>query len=424
MGVVDKRGSPASLRRTEIVTRLAAERGEIERLANEAIARVDPAEPVDLPGTYVHGVEEAVEAVFDHILGTLVAGSASAEPVPLAALDQARRAAKAGVARDTVLRRYMAGDRALRRVLDREFAGFAPSVVDDVHRLMDEVVDVVMRSAAAEFDAEAARLSMRSDPALITTLALLNEEIHVAEVDSYVLDRWHVGLVTDSDASRADLLCVARLLGGQCLVVDSQLGQCWVWIGKNEPLTAADVEGALIEIFDDHVSFGLGEPRRGLPGWRLTHSEARGAAKLPGAEDRSVTRMRGRVLEAAVLENDAFAASLVATYIEPLEEESARPAGDLRRTVRAYLRSGQNAKSAADLLGIDRHTVLRRVRKVEELVGERVEDCSAHLETALRIATVDDIRSSGTDPGPMRHLGAPSPRAAPKWRRRGRSNPA
>ncbi|MFT3864039.1 MAG: helix-turn-helix domain-containing protein [Solirubrobacterales bacterium] len=377
------------------MTRLAADRGEIERLANEAIARVDPAEPVDLPRTYLDGIEQAVGAVFDHILGALVAGSAAAQPVPLAALDQARRAAKAGVARDTVLRRYMAGDRALRRVLDRESAGFAPSVIDDVHHLMDEVVDIVMRSAAAEFDAEAARLSMTSDPALVTTLALLNEEIHVAEVDSYVLDRWHVGLVTGSDASRAYLLRVARSLGAQSLVVDSRLGQRWVWIGKNEPLTATDVERALIGIFEDHVSFALGEPRRGLPGWRLTHTEARGAARLPGAEDRSVTRMRGRVLEAAVLENDAFVASLMATYIEPLEEDSARPAGDLRQTVRAYLRSGQNAKSAADLLGIDRHTVLRRVRKVEELVGERVEDCSAHLETALRIATVDDPRPGG-----------------------------
>jgi GGDEF-like domain len=127
---------------------------------------------------------------------------------------------------------------------------------------------------------------------LALTLGLLREEIHVAELDGYVLDRWHIGLVTEATVPRASLARLAASLGGQSLVVDSQLGQRWVWIGKNEAMTADGVEAALTEIVEQHAVIGLGEPRRGLSGWRLTHTEARSAAELPDADGRRVTRMR------------------------------------------------------------------------------------------------------------------------------------
>jgi DNA-binding transcriptional ArsR family regulator len=384
---IGKGGSLAAAQRAEVAAGLAARRPEIERLANEAIARVEPPTTADVSRGYSEGIERAVGAVFDYVLASLTAGSATVGPVPLVALDQARRAAKAGVGLETVLRRYTAGDRALRRVLAGQLGGLEPSIVDDVHTLTDEAVDAVMRGAAAEFDAETARLSKLSDPTLLAILGLLNEEITVAELDGYVLDRWHIGLVTESDVSRASISRLAESLGAQSLAVNSQLGQSWVWIGRNEAMTAASVEGVLTGIFEHRAAFGLGEPRAGLSGWRLTHTEARSAAELPDAGSRPVTRMRSHVLEAAVLETPAFAESLLATYIEPLEHEAAKPAADLRQTMRAYLRSGQNPTSAAQHLGIDRHTVLRRVRKVEDLVGERVEDCFAQLDTALRIAT-------------------------------------
>jgi hypothetical protein len=152
-------GASAAAQRTEIVTGLASKRPEIERLANQAIARIDPGIVADLSRGYAVGVERAVEAVLDYVLACLAAGSTAVEPVPLVALDQARRAAKAGVGLDIVLRRYTAGDRALRRILAGELTGHGAAIVDDVHMITDEAVDAVMRCVAAEFDAEAARLS-------------------------------------------------------------------------------------------------------------------------------------------------------------------------------------------------------------------------------------------------------------------------
>lgn len=380
----------SSALRSEIVTRLVSTRHEIERQANHSIARVTPGIVVDLSRGYAVGIEDAVAAVFDYVLACLTAGTTAVEPVPFTALEQARRAAKAGIGLDVVLRRYTAGDRALRRILTRELAGLDSRVADNVYAIVDDAIDMVMQCVATEFDAEAARLSRSSNPALVLALGLLKEEVQVPELDGYLLDRWHIGLVTDSTPPRASLLRLAKDLGAQSLVVDSQLGQSWAWLGKNRPVLADSVEAALNKIIGQHWAFGLGEPRRGLAGWRLTHMEARAAAELPGAAARKVTRMRRHVLEAAVLENRAFKESLIATYIEPLEDDSAKLAADLRETLHAYLRSGQNAKSAAELLGIDRHTVFRRVRKVEELVGERVEDCFAQLDIALRLAMISD----------------------------------
>jgi hypothetical protein len=379
----------AAARRAEIVAGIVSRRDGIERQARQAIGRIEPGIADDLSRGYEGGSGPAIEAVMDYVLACVAAGTTAVEPVPFDALEQARRAARAGVGLDVVLRRYTAGDRALRRVLAGDLAGLDQAIVDEVHTIADEAIDVVVRSVVAEFDAEAARLSRSSNPALALTLRLLKEEVQAAELDGYILDRWHVGVVAEDAVSRAQLRRLVTDLDAQPLVVDSGLGQRWVWIGTREPIATEAVEEALSGA-SDGAAFGLGEPRRGLAGWRLTHTEARRAAELPRPVGGGVTRMRDHVLEAAVLENRVLMESLIATYVEPLKDEPARPGADLEETLRAYLGSGQNAKSAAEHLGIDRHTVLRRVRKVEDLVGERIEDCFAQLDVALRLATISD----------------------------------
>jgi PucR C-terminal helix-turn-helix domain/GGDEF-like domain len=375
-------------RLSDLASNLSANRLEIESLAMTAISRIEPVADGDPFGEYPRGVQRTVEAVVDYVLTCLAAGSTAVVPVPEAALEQARHAAKAGVALDVVLRRYTAGDIALRRILAAELAGFPRATENDAYGIADEAIDSVLRCAAAGFEAEAGRLSGLSNPVLATTLGLLKGEVHVSELDGYVLDRWHIGLVTKADVSRASISRLAADLGAQAFVVDSQTGQRWVWIGRNQPMRSDGVAQAIERFVVKRACFGLGEARRGVAGWRLTHREARIAAELPGADRVPVTRMRRHLLEAAVLDSREFTESLIATYIDPLQEEPPDVAADLRTTLHAYLHSGQNAKSAAELLGIDRHTVVRRLRKVEDLVGERVEDCFAQLDIALRVATI------------------------------------
>src|SRR5262249_14368679 len=84
-----------------------------------------------------------------------------------------------------------------------------------------------------------------------------------------------------------------------------------------------------------------------------------------------------------------LAKSLHETYLAPLDEH-----GDsglvLRETLRAYFAAGFNAATAAAALEVDRHTVQRRLRKVEEALGRLLHSCHAEIEVALRLEELEE----------------------------------
>jgi DNA-binding PucR family transcriptional regulator len=101
------------------------------------------------------------------------------------------------------------------------------------------------------------------------------------------------------------------------------------------------------------------------------------------------------LLLAAVLLDGSAAKSLLRAYLAPLDEH-----GDfgavLRETLRAYFAAGRNAATAAAALGVDRHTIQRRLRKVEEALGRLLNDCHTEIEVALRLEELDgDVASLG-----------------------------
>jgi DNA-binding PucR family transcriptional regulator len=76
----------------------------------------------------------------------------------------------------------------------------------------------------------------------------------------------------------------------------------------------------------------------------------------------------------------------------------------LRKTLRAYFAAGFNAATAAAALEIDRHTVQRRLRKVEESLGRLLDSCHAELAVALRLEELDGpaVRHYGDVSAPER----------------------
>ena len=95
--------------RASIAERLRARRVEIEQAIFTRVqgVRTDPASRED--GEYLAGVRATVAAVLDYALAGIERGDESPAVVPSAAMVHARRAARAGVGLDTVLRRYVAG---------------------------------------------------------------------------------------------------------------------------------------------------------------------------------------------------------------------------------------------------------------------------------------------------------------------------
>jgi DNA-binding PucR family transcriptional regulator len=102
-----------------------------------------------------------------------------------------------------------------------------------------------------------------------------------------------------------------------------------------------------------------------------------------------LTRARDIVLLAAVLRDGDLARSLRETYMAPLEERNGNSGAVLRETLRAYLTSGRNAVTAAAMLGVDRHTVQRRLRKIEEALGQGLHLCHAEVTVALGLEELD-----------------------------------
>lgn len=117
----------------------------------------------------------------------------------------------------------------------------------------------------------------------------------------------------------------------------------------------------------------------------------------------SVARRRGRVL----VEHEELAAGSVLPLLaddavrafadgmlRPLREHDAKGRGDLTASLRAWLsRHGQWDAAAADL-GVHRHTLRYRMRRVEEILGRSLDDPDVRME--LWLALKATAASSGT----------------------------
>ena len=137
------------------------------------------------------------------------------------------------------------------------------------------------------------------------------------------------------------------------------------------------------------VSFALGEPARGLDGWRLTHQQAQAALAVALRRPRRCTRYIDVALLATALKDQALAGALIEVYLAPLDRQ--RDGGVvLRRTLRAYLAAGRNVSSAAAALGVTRSTVESRLHTVEQSLGRLLPACLAELEVALGLEDLGD----------------------------------
>jgi DNA-binding PucR family transcriptional regulator len=137
----------------------------------------------------------------------------------------------------------------------------------------------------------------------------------------------------------------------------------------------------------------LGEPGHGVEGWRLTHRQAQAAQWVALQRRGELTRYADELLLVAALKDGVLATSLRETYLSPLD---ARGEGNglSATTLRAYFTSGCNAATAAAALRVDRHTVQRRLQRIEERLGRSIHDCRAELEVALRL---EEFTQASTD---------------------------
>lgn len=153
----------------------------------------------------------------------------------------------------------------------------------------------------------------------------------------------------------------------------------WLWVagadaGRQVLLGREPAPGARIAI---------GKPGVGVEGFRRSHRQA---ASLVGVAERlglAVCRYEEHAVDALIAAGGGWE-EFAAAELRGLETPDRR-AERLRRTLEAYLATGQNAASAAAGLGLHETTVARHLQAIEKRIGRPVRGRQLELALALRV---------------------------------------
>jgi PucR C-terminal helix-turn-helix domain/GGDEF-like domain len=400
--------------RAELAGCLGARFAEIEQAALTRIQAIsDPALIAD--AEYADGLRTALGAAIEYGIATIASGENRTPPIPAVLLTQARVAARSGVSLDTVLRRYFAGYTLLSDFLIEE-VGRAEllegqglkRLLRSLSALFDHLLTAVSEEHARE--AGAKPLSAEQRRAELVRRLLAGELIDTREL-SYDVEAEHLAAIAAGSGAEAALRTLADALDRCLLLAPGGEGTVWAWFGGRRPLAAPIVDAALERSRPDGVLLALGEPARGLAGWRLTHRQAKAALSIAQRNDRSPVRYADVALLAAILQDDVLCTSLRKIYLAPLQRE--RDGGKtLFETLRAYFGAARNGASAAAALGVSRQTVTNRLRAVETQTGRSLDSCALELEVALRLERFNHPVPTGRATLPM-HLTMSRSRCTP-----------
>ncbi len=251
-------------------------------------------------------------------------------------------------------------------------------------RVGSQQSDNVIMAFTNVYVSEVARLERSSTQRLAEGIQrlLAGEPPRKGELD-YDLDAWHLGVIASGKAPELSVQRLAEELGCRLLLVPRGPNTIWAWLGARRSVSITEFERLAASKLGTAVSFAFGEPREGIDGWRLTHQEAQLALTVLLRGSERLVRCSDVALLAAAARDETTARFLLDAYLQPIERS--KDGDTLKRTLRSYLTADCNAASAAAALGVDRHTVQRRLGKIEESLGRPLRSCRAELEVALRV---------------------------------------
>jgi PucR C-terminal helix-turn-helix domain/GGDEF-like domain len=374
--------------RIGLVARLRSRSAEIEEAIVARIRNVasDPAGSGDVQ--YEEGQVAAVAAVLDYALTGIEQGEERATLIPSEAVAQVRRAARSGVGVDMVVRRYTAGYAELvdfvTQEADRGGLLSHGAALRSLQRTQALLLDRLLVTVTEEHAREVERVDRSPEQrhAERVRRLLAGGVVDAAEL-GYELDTWHLGVIGTGLGVGQAVRGLAAGLGYQLLSVSHDERSVLAWLGGGREAVVGCVERLSSANWPAGVSLALGEPAEGLAGWRITHYQAQAALRVALRSPQRFTRYADVALLASMLQNEALAKALVATYISPFTQTDAGAVW--RRTLRAYLDVRQQTSSAAVKLGVTRQTVENHLRAIEKALGRPIHTCPAELDIALRL---------------------------------------
>lgn len=204
----------------------------------------------------------------------------------------------------------------------------------------------------------------------------------------YDLRATHVAAILWSDETTDD----ARALERAASVLANHLGSArvltilaatharWMWVSTS---AAADTFALERELAPSPVRLAIGAAAVGVDGFRSSHHQALAMQRLMMRANRSETVARWQDVQLAVLiSSDATRAR---EFVRDALGELAHSTGELRETVRVYLREQSNAARAAQRLHTHRNTVLQRVAKADKLLPAPLSETNLEVALALEV---------------------------------------
>ncbi|MBV8348115.1 MAG: helix-turn-helix domain-containing protein [Mycolicibacterium sp.] len=217
----------------------------------------------------------------------------------------------------------------------------------------------------------------------------------------YDINRHHVGVIAWVDAAPQErdaqailgeaVAGLAGLIGAESTVVQPA-GSLAVagWLSRRGVFTPAELEkltpGRAWGL-PPGVCAAIGEPGRGLKGFRRTHidaSHARRVASLIGATGPTLTRYRSVAVAALGTADPDHAVSFVTRVLGELaaDDEATRR---VAMTLAVYLEENRSRNRAAERLTAHPNTVSYRVQQAEQILGRSIDTNTIDLAVALTL---------------------------------------
>ncbi len=384
--------------RAEIARLLATRRDEIEHAVLTRIYAVSDASEAADP-EYSQGLRSAVRAAIGYGLAGIEHGEERVPAIPVALRAQARMAARNGVSLDTVLRRYVAGHAVIGDYVIAEVEGAGPGTISNLKDLLRSqtiLFDRLLEAISQEYARESSDLLLSSDQRRVGRIQrlLAGEQIDTSGF-AYDFNAHHLAVIACGPRALEGIRELAADMDRRLLTVESHdKTVVWAWLGGRWPTDFDDFRHRALSSLSPQVCLAVGEAAQGMAGWRMTHEQARAAFLVALRSSDTITRYADVALLASALQDTLLETSLRELYLVPLTND--RDGGALARTtLRAYFAANYNVSSAAAALKINRHTVTKRLKGVEERLGCPLNKRAPQLEIALSIQTLGKIRQGG-----------------------------
>jgi PucR-like helix-turn-helix protein len=374
---------------TDIVQQLRARDDEICQGIYDHIRKSVSDSISDANPAYQQGMRMAIAALVNYVLDGIAAGGHWTQPIPRPAVEQARRAARAGVSLGLILRRYVAAHARLSEFIAEQAAQRGVSndgfTLQHLRRAQETLLEQLTEAIEHEYSEERERLDASPDQARRTIVCRLlrHEQVsrpEMAKLDYGLEHHWHIGVLA-SGASERLVYAAKDKLRCEVLAVVSDDGPIWAWLGSEHRISAQLV---IDRLSDSRACLAIGEPRLGIDGWRRTHGEALAAWSVAVFREARVIHCASVTLDAALLGNNVLARLHQETYLEPLDNlrDGGRTA---RKTLHAYFSCEESIASTSAKLNVTRRTVENRLAAISRSLRRPLNACLPEMQVALRL---------------------------------------